>query len=210
MGFRTLNLLSGLPLFSMKDWAIKRYYITTEYPVHFISGAVERNDARPIIWEGYQLERTSISLQSHYSNGTKLQLEYVLSRVKDILFHSLGSLSSALSAADWLLRNTKEGTPGCAITTLGENFGIEGFTISITWSWILKQWREIYKDSAMAILVGEWVTPDFLNNSNNLELKQGWDLLTFLATTDIWESMSFSVQIFTECDIQHFCRAWGR
>ena len=49
-----------------------------------------------------------------------MQLEDVLSRVIDILFHSLGPLSSVLSAADWLLRNTKEDTPR------SEAFGIEG------------------------------------------------------------------------------------
>ena len=37
-----------------------------------------------------------------------------------------------------LFRNTKEGTPVSIITTLSEAFGIEGFTISISWSWILK------------------------------------------------------------------------
>ena len=107
-----------------------------------------------------------------------MQLENVLSQMKDILLHWLGPLSSAISAADWLLTNAKEGTPVSAITTLSEAFGIEGFTINITWSWILKQWGEFNKDSAMAFLVGEWVTPDFGINSNNLELKLGWDLLT--------------------------------
>ena len=87
------------------------------------------------MWEGCQLEHTSIPLWLYFSDGTKLQLEDVLSHVIDILFHSLGSLSSALSAADWLLRNTNEGTPVSAITTLSEAFGIEGFTINIT-SWI--------------------------------------------------------------------------
>ena len=109
--------------------------------MHFISGTVEGNYARAVMWEGYQLERTSIPLWSHYNDGRKLQLEDVLSQVIDILFHSLGPLSSALSAADWLLWNTKEGTPVCVITTLSEAFGKEGFTISITWSWTLKQWR---------------------------------------------------------------------
>ena len=59
----------------------------------------------------------------------------------------------------------------------------------------------------MAFLVGEWVTPDFGINSNNLELKTGVrliDLAKFLATTGIWVSMSFTVHIFTGCDIQHF------
>ena len=82
-----------------------------------------------------------------------MQLENVLSQVIDILFHSLGPLSSVLSAADWLLQNKKDGTPGSAITTLSEAFGIKGFTISITWSWILKQWREFNKSSAMTFLV---------------------------------------------------------
>ena len=72
-----------------------------------------------------------------------MQLEDVLSQVIDVLSHSLGPFPSALSAADWLFRNTKEGTPVSAITTLSEAFGIEGFTISVSWSWILKQWREI-------------------------------------------------------------------
>ena len=115
------------------------------------------------MWECYQLECTSIPLWSHYSDGTKLQLEDVLSRVIDILSHSLGPLSSVLSAADWLLRNTKEGTPVSAIAILREAFGIEGFTISIIWSWILKQWIEFNKGSAMAFLVYEWVTPDVGN-----------------------------------------------
>ena len=131
--------------------------------MHFISGAVEGNGARAVMWEGYQLERTSIPLWSHYSDGTKLQLEDVLSQVTDILSHSLGPLSSALSRADWLFQNTKECTPVSAITTLSEAFGIEGFTISISWSWILKQWREFNKGSAIAFLVDEWVTPDVGN-----------------------------------------------
>ena len=84
------------------------------------------------MWEGYQLERTSIPLWSHYSDGTKLQSEDDLSQVIDILSHSLGPLSSALSTADWLLQNTKEDTPVSAIITLSEAFEIEGFTISIT------------------------------------------------------------------------------
>ena len=63
-----------------------------------------------------------------------------------------------------LLRNTKEGTPVSIITTLSEAFGIEGFTISISWSWILKQWREFNKGSAVAFLVDEWVTPDVGNS----------------------------------------------
>ena len=60
-------------------------------------------------------------------------------------------------------KNTKECTPVCAITTLSEAFGIEGFTISISWSWILKQWREVNKGSAMTFLIDEWVTPDVGN-----------------------------------------------
>ena len=63
-----------------------------------------------------------------------------------------------------LFRNTKEGTPVSIITTLSEAFGIEGFTISISWSWILKQWREFNKGSAVAFLVDEWVTPDVGNS----------------------------------------------
>ena len=39
MGFRTLNLLTAL-LFSLKDGAIKIFYVTFEYPVHLISGTV--------------------------------------------------------------------------------------------------------------------------------------------------------------------------
>ena len=93
----------------------------------------------------------------------KLQLENVLSQVIDILSHSLGPLSSALSAADWFLRNTKEDTPVSPITTLSEAFGTEGFTISIIWSWILKQWIKFNKGSAKAFLVEEWVTPDVGN-----------------------------------------------
>ena len=105
--------------------------------------------------EGYQLERTSISLWSHCSDDKKLQLEDVFSQVIDILYHLLGPWSSALSAADRLLPNTNEGTTVIAITTLSEAFGIESFTIRITWSWILKQWREFDKGSAMALLVDE-------------------------------------------------------
>ena len=63
-----------------------------------------------------------------------------------------------------LFRNIKEGTPVSIITTLSEAFGIEGFTISISWSWILKQWRELNKGSAVAFLVDEWVTPDVGNS----------------------------------------------
>ena len=51
-----------------------------------------------------------------------------------------------------LFRNTKEGTPVSIITALSEAFGIEGFTISISWSWIFKQWREFNKGSAVAFL----------------------------------------------------------
>ena len=47
--------------------------------MQFISGTVEGNDARAVMWECYKLERTSIPLWSHYSDGTKLQLEDVLS-----------------------------------------------------------------------------------------------------------------------------------
>ena len=75
------------------------------------------------MWEGYQLEHTLIPLWSHYSDGTQLELEDVLSQVIDVLSHSLGPVPSALSAADWLFRNTKEGTPVSAITTLSEAFG---------------------------------------------------------------------------------------
>ena len=95
-------------------------------------GTVEGNDARAVMWEGYQLECILTPLSLRYSDGTTLQLEDVFSQVIDILFHSLGSLSSALSAAGWLLRNTDEGTPVGAITTLSEAFGVGGFTISIT------------------------------------------------------------------------------
>ena len=99
--------------------------------MYFISGTVERNDARTVMWEGYQLERTSIPLWSHYNEDTKLELEDALSQVIDILSLSLGPLSSVLSAADWLHRNTNEGTPVSAITTLNEAFGIEGCIFSI-------------------------------------------------------------------------------
>ena len=100
--------------------------------MHYIFGAVEGNDARAVMWESYQLECTSISLSSHCSDDTKLQLEDVFSQVIDILYHLLGPLSSALSAADWLLPNINEGTLVIAITTLSQAFGIESFTISIT------------------------------------------------------------------------------
>ena len=62
-----------------------------------------------------------------------------------------------------LFWNTKESTPVSIITTLSEAFGTEGFPISISWSWIWKQWREI-KGSAVAFLVNEWVTPDVGNS----------------------------------------------
>ena len=46
-----------------------------------------------------------------------MQSEDVHSQVIDILSHSLEQpLSSALSAADWLFRNTKEGTPVIVIS----------------------------------------------------------------------------------------------
>ena len=99
-------------MFSLKDGAIKRYYLTTKYAVHFISGTVERNDARQSCGRVTNLN----THRSHYNDGTKLQLEDVHSQVIDILSHSLGPLSSALSAADWLFRNTKEGTPVSVIT----------------------------------------------------------------------------------------------
>ena len=63
-----------------------------------------------------------------------------------------------------LFRNTKETTTVSIITTLSEAFVIESFTISISWSWILKQWREFNKRSAVAFLVDEWVTPDVVNS----------------------------------------------
>ena len=148
------------PLFSLKDGTIKRYYLTTKYAVHFISGTVEGNDARQSCGRVTNLN----THRSHYSDGTKLQSEDVHSQVIDILSHSLGLLSSALSAADWLFRNTKEGTPVTIITTLSEAFGIEGFTISSSWSRILKQWREFNKGGAVAFLVDEWVTPDVGNS----------------------------------------------
>ena len=107
-------------------------YLKFMYVMHFISGTVEGNGARAVMWEGYQLERTSIHSWSHYKDGKKLQLEDVLSQVIDILSHSLGPLSSALPTADWLFQNTKECTPVSATTTLSEAFGIEGFTISIS------------------------------------------------------------------------------
>ena len=75
------------------------------------------------MWEGYQLETHIDSFMVSYSDGTQLQLEDVLSQVIDVLFHSLGPVPSALLAADWLFRNTKEGTPVSAITTLSEAFG---------------------------------------------------------------------------------------
>ena len=158
------NIKSALWVHLCLAWkmgAIKMYYLKTEYAVHLISGTVEGNDATAFMWEGYQLEHTSILLWSHYSDGTKLQLEDVLSQVIDILFHSLGPLASVLSAANWLLRNIKEGTPISVIKTPSEVFGIVGFAISITWSWILKQWREFNKGSTMVFLADEWVTPDF-------------------------------------------------
>ena len=54
--------------------------------------------------------------RSHYNDGTKLQSEDVHSQVIDILSHSLGPFCSALLAADWLFRNTKEGTPVSVIS----------------------------------------------------------------------------------------------
>ena len=76
-----------------------------------------------------------------------------------------------------LFRNTKEVTPIGIITTLSEAFGIEGFTISISWSWILKQWREFNKGSVVAFLVDEWVTPDVGNSRQgtcHYELQTLW------------------------------------
>ena len=93
------------------------------YAMHFISGTVEGNDVRACTSERYQVEHTSIPLWSHYSDGTKLQLEHVLCRVIDILSHSLGPLSFALSAANWLFQNKKECTPVSVITTLSEPLG---------------------------------------------------------------------------------------
>ena len=51
------------------DGTIKIYYLTTEYAEHFISGTVEGNDARAVMWEGYQLERTLTPLLLRYSDG---------------------------------------------------------------------------------------------------------------------------------------------
>ena len=146
----------GSPLFSLKYRAIKRYYLTTEYAVHFISGTVEGNGARAVMLGGLPTWTHIDPLWSHYSKGTKLQLKGVLSQVID---HSLGPLSSVLSA-HWSLRNTNEGNPVSAITTLNEALGIKGFIISITWSCILNQWKEFNKGRAMTFLVDEWVTPD--------------------------------------------------
>ena len=75
--------------------------------MHFISGTVEGNDAMQSCGRVTNLN----THRSHYNDGTKLQLEDVHSQVIDILSHSLGPLSSALSAADWLFRNRKEGIP---------------------------------------------------------------------------------------------------
>ena len=72
------------------------------------------------------------SLYGHIIVMAQIAAGRCLSQVIDILFHSLGPLSSALSAADWLLRNSNEDTPVSAITRLSEAFGMEGFTISIT------------------------------------------------------------------------------
>ena len=73
-----------------------------------------------------------------------------------------------------LFRNTKEGTPVSIITKLSEAFGIEGFTISISWSWILKQWREFNKGSVVAFLVDEWVTPDVGNSRQDKSYMPLW------------------------------------
>ena len=80
--------------------------------MHLISGTVEGNDAKQSCGRVTNLN----THQSHYSDGTKLQSEDVHSHVIDILSYSLGPLSSALSAADWLFRNTKEGTPVSVIS----------------------------------------------------------------------------------------------
>ena len=87
-------------------------FTLAKYAVHFISGTVEGNDARQSCGRVTNLN----THRSHYSNGTKFQSEDVHSQVIDILSHSLGPLSSALSAADWLFRNTKEGTPVSVIS----------------------------------------------------------------------------------------------
>ena len=134
------------------------------------------------------------------------KVEKCLSHVVDILFHSLGPLSSALSA-DWCLRNTNEGDQVSAIPILSEAFGIEGFTISITWSWILKQWREFNKDSVMAFLADEWVTR-FWKRFKHFGTQSGVRLIDpekFLTTTCIKLNMSFTVHIFTGCDTHYFC-----
>ena len=179
------------PLFSLKDGEIRRYHLTTEYAVHFISGTVEGNDARAVMWEGYQLECTSIPLWSRYSDGTKLQLEDVLSHVIDILSHSLGPLSSALSTADWSLQNRKEDTPVSAIIKLSEAYGTQGFTIRIIWSWILKQWIEFNKGSAVAFVEGEWVTPDVGN------MRQGKSYIPLWITnaTELFPRTALSVNV---------------
>ena len=177
----------GSPLFSLNDGTIKRYYVKTEYTSHFISGTIEGNDARAVMWEGYQLEHTSIPLWLYFNDGTKLQLEDVLSHVISIPFHSLESLSLALSAADWLLRNTNEGTPFNAITTLSEAFGTESFTISIICSWIFNSGESLTRVVPWpSYYMNGW--HQILEKIKQFGTKTGVrfiDLAKYVATTDI-------------------------
>ena len=105
----------------------------------------------------------------------------------DVLFHSLGSLSSALSTADWLLQNTNEGTPVSAIATLSEAFGIEGFTISITWSWIFNGAKSLIRVVPWpSYYMNGW--HQILEKIKKFGIKTGMrltDLAMYVATTGI-------------------------
>ena len=108
-----------------------------------------------------------------HMGGTKLQLEDVFSRVIDILFHSLAPLSSALSAAAWLLQNTNEGTPVSAL-------GLRVLSSVLHWHGF---WRRAFnKDNSIAFLVDEWMTPDFGNSSKLLGVRL-IDFAKFVAAT---------------------------
>ena len=161
------------------------------------------------MWEGYQLEHTSTPLWLYFSDGTKLQLEDVFSHVIDILFHSLESLSSVLPAADWLLRNTNEGTRVSDITTLSEAFVIDVFTIIITWSWNFNNGESLTRVVPWPSYHMNWCHQILEKKPNNLQLKLGWGLLTLQS---MWPPLVFRQACFYIHKIWHsvFLRARER
>ena len=72
MGIKTLNLLSGLTFVSPERWGNQKIFRNNLVCNAFHFGTVEGNDARLVTWEGYQRERTSIPLWSHYNDGANL------------------------------------------------------------------------------------------------------------------------------------------